>query len=224
MKRKFNVYCILMLVATVVGLTIDFSLNASTVLNVFKDVSVGTAEGSANGTDAMPYTVALDLEATENQFSDHRIIDRQTGKPLPAKLARAIVRYDNTYKEMEQEPLGVLLLTSLCSLISIVALVALWVYFIKLVLAVNRGMAFDRIIEHRLRMMGILLLVVYASSWAFALGYYAMEKSVADIEGYRVVLDNYPSLMELLSGLGMLMIAQIFSIGRQMKEEQELTI
>ena len=220
MKRKFNIYCILMLVAMVVGLTVDFSLKAGSVMSVLKEVDQYTNEASAANADRVPYLIALDLQPTGSEYIDHHIIDRKTGKSLPAKLASAMVKCDGTQKK----PMTLLFLTDVCSLISIASIVVLWVYFIQLVLAVNRGMVFDRSVEHRLRMIGLTLLILYMSGWGTALGYYEVEKIVTDIEGYRVVIANYPSLMDLLSGLGMLMIAQIFGIGRKMKEEQELTI
>lgn len=220
MKRKFNIYCILMLVAMVVGLTIDFSLNAGRAVKMFNEGWQAADEDTVSDAAYTNYTIAADLMKLDGQYADHHVIDSKTGKMIPAQLATIIVKTGQEHKG----PYALLALSTLFSLINIAALIALWVCLIRIVLAVNRGIVFEPVIEQRLRTMGILLLVMYASGWAFALSYYAIEKSIINVAGYEVILSDYPALMQLLSALGLLMIAQIFSIGRQLKEEQALTI
>ena len=45
-----------------------------------------------------------------------------------------------------------------------------------------------------------------------------------DFEQYNMRINTYPSVTIMLAGLGLLLIAEIFSMARTMKEEQALTI
>ena len=54
--------------------------------------------------------------------------------------------------------------------------------------------------------------------------FYLYHHSMIQLEGYEIDIPNTPDNIMLYVAIGLMLIAQIFSLGRQMKEEQELTI
>lgn len=106
----------------------------------------------------------------------------------------------------------------------IVVIVYFWINFLRIIICVNKGLIFDRIIEHRLMKGGWTLLVAYALEWGIAFMFYLYHHSMIQLEGYEIDIPNTPDNIMLYVAIGLMLIAQIFSLGRQMKEEQELTI
>ena len=69
--------------------------------------------------------------------------------------------------------------------------------------------------------MGWLLIGLYASEWIFQL--MTLPPAIS-YEGYQVSspMSTFPML--LVSGIGLLVVSQLFAVGQRMKEENELTI
>lgn len=88
--------------------------------------------------------------------------------------------------------------------------IAFWVVFIRLVWAVNRGNDFGTSNTRRLRLMGWLLIGLYASEWIFQ----AMTLPPAiSYEGYQVSSPMYTDPMLLVSGIGLLVVSQALCRG-----------
>lgn len=85
-----------------------------------------------------------------------------------------------------------------------------------------RVFTFDNVrLLHRL---GWSLVCVWLFSFLFAYVDYRTISSLVDFENYELTFNGVSSLLYLMAGVFALLGAEIFNIGLQMKEEQDLTI
>lgn len=89
---------------------------------------------------------------------------------------------------------------------------------------INHGVIFDWVNVRRLNRIGKFLLISFALSQAYMLMAYFTANRLIQLEGYRLNFWGNFESMDLILGLIALLVARIFAIGLQMKEEQELTI
>ena len=105
-------------------------------------------------------------------------------------------------------------------------IVCLWVLWliIKLVSSIRRGEIFVTKVAKYLEITGILLSVLYLN--AIIVSYSITQYFIANIHlaDHSIVFKNECNSMYLLTGLGLMIISQIILMGKDLKEEQELTI
>lgn len=121
--------------------------------------------------------------------------------------------------------IGVMLIVALCFTAFVAMFVLFAIQLIKFVVNINRGIIFDRLNVKRLKKIGIFLLIMALLQVAIGLAEdYAVSGMNVTFEGMS--LTSYWTIpwSELLLGVMSLLIAQVWSRGVQMKEEQELTI
>ena len=105
-------------------------------------------------------------------------------------------------------------------------IVCLWVLWliIKLIRSIHRGEIFVTKVAKYLEITGILLSVLYLNALIASYGitqYFIANIHLAD---HSIVFKNECNSMFLLTGLGLMIISQIILMGKDLKEEQELTI
>ena len=105
-------------------------------------------------------------------------------------------------------------------------IVCLWVLWliIKLIISIRRGEIFVTKVAKYLEITGILLSVLYLN--ALIVSYAITQYFIANIHlaDHSIVFKNECNSMYLLTGLGLMIISQIILMGKDLKEEQELTI
>ena len=105
-------------------------------------------------------------------------------------------------------------------------IVAIWIVVLvfKLILNIRKGEIFVTKVSRYLETAGILLSVLYlytlVSSY-ITTQYFIQNMHIAD---YYIVFKNECNGMYILTGLALMMISQIILMGKDLKEEQELTI
>lgn len=97
-------------------------------------------------------------------------------------------------------------------------------FFIRLIVAVNKEEIFNWNNVHRLRKLGIMLILCYICNFgAGYLSYYDISQAFnSSLYSYNAIQAGQASTLVL--GLVALLVAEIFAIGLRMKEEQDLTI
>ena len=105
-------------------------------------------------------------------------------------------------------------------------IVCLWVLWliIKLITSIRRGEIFVTKVAKYLEITGILLSVLYLNALIVSYGitqYFIANIHLAD---HSIVFKNECNSMYILTGLGLMIISQIILMGKDLKEEQELTI
>ena len=144
------------------------------------------------------------------------IVNLKTGEKMPMMTVQALVLPENGQNRMRVMQ-GI-------SLIGGGLIIVFLVAFIKLVIAVNKGHLVEKSMETQLAWGGWSVLAMYVLGWVSTLYNYFCNVELFDFEAYDITILQMPDLTLLYSAFGMLLVGQIFKIGRTMKEEQELTI
>ena len=94
---------------------------------------------------------------------------------------------------------------------AIVAGVMLVINYIGVLRTVRKGNIFTEELERRVSRIGIDMIVIYVSECVMTL-----------VDGRASI--EWPGGWNLCCGIGMMIVSQIFALGRQMKEDQEFTV
>ena len=215
-KRKFNLYCILLLAAVVFSL---FTAAQKFVAGFSQGWNDATIEVQRSAGAANYEAYELTLQANDPRRCELALTNTATGKTDSLRVSQAMVWVATSQRPTESLPVivGKMVLIALVPL----CFIAFWVVFIRLVWAVNRGEDFGTSTTRRLRLMGWLLIGLYASEWIFHL--ITLPPAIS-YEGYRVSSPADTDPMLLVSGIGLLVVGQLFAVAQRMKEENELTI
>ncbi len=215
-KRKFNLYCILLLAAVAFSLFTAAQKFATGFSQGWKDATI-EMQRSAGTANYEAYE--LTLQANDPRRCELTLTNTATGKTDSLRVSQAMAWVSTKERPTESLPVivGKLVLIALVPL----CFIAFWVVFIRLVWAVNRGDDFGTSTTRRLRLMGWLLIGQYASEWIFQL--LTLPPAIS-YEGYQVSPSMDTDPMLLVSGIGLLVVSQLFAVGQRMKEENELTI
>ena len=105
-------------------------------------------------------------------------------------------------------------------------IVAIWIVFlvIKLILNIRKGEIFVTKVSRYMETAGILLSVLYLYTLVISYittQYFIHHLHIAD---YYIVFKNECNGMYILTGLALMIISQIILKGKDLKDEQELTI
>ncbi|MBQ0115063.1 MAG: DUF2975 domain-containing protein [Bacteroidales bacterium] len=219
MEKKFNFICVIMLVALLLGILTPVIGTIGSFTAGFSDgwnsdsVKVEKISGTVTAVSLMPLKQPLSFT--------HEIVNEKTGDTEGVQIVQAMV---NSKKVDRSNRLAFNIGMPALGLVSSVIAITFIVFFVKIILAVNRNQIFDKLMERRLAWCGWLLIGYYAVNWTVVLANYFHCKAMFSFAGYAISIVNYPAAAILLAGIGMLLIGQIFGIARHLKEEQELTI
>lgn len=215
-KRKFNLYCILLLAAVAFSL---FTAAQKFVTGFRQGWSDASIEMQRSAGTANYEGYELTLQANDPKRCELALTNTATGQTDSLRVSQAMAWVSTKERPAENLPvivgkLAVIALIPVC-------FIAFWVVFVRLVLAVNRGEDFGTSATHRLRLMGWLLIGQYAGEWLFQL--ITLPPAIS-YEGYQVSSPMDTDPMLLVSGIGLLVVSQLFAVGQRMKEENDLTI
>ena len=223
MKRKFNIYCILLLAAITFGFCLNIYNHADELVLSFKDGrnAAKAQEGFEQGKTNMKQISYLNLKAKNDNRFLTAVKNDVTGQMDSIQVANVRIA---TSAGNDGQTLLSLIIEIFTVPIAICSAIGFWIVFLKIILAVNKGKAFDKKTDFKIKLMGIFSIGAYISEWGLTCVEYLENSKMFKISGYDVCFSNYPSCYLLYLGIGMLILSQLLSIGRKMKEEQELTI
>ena len=110
--------------------------------------------------------------------------------------------------------------------IVIVLAVVLWILWIvfKTIRSIRRGEVFVADVSHNMELVGKLLVALYLYDLVFGFlmtQYYIQHIHLAN---YSIVYHNDSNIMFVFTGLVLMIISQVILMGKELKEEQDLTI
>lgn len=228
MKKRFNLYCGLLIAAIVFSIGLG---TFETAYQMYQGGKAGIEAARQERRAGIPNDPMKNIERIgrmtpvemmpkmsylmETAPADS-IVNMKTGEKIPLMTVIGILMPEKSNNRMM-----VLQATgSLGTIFIIIFLVA----FIKLVIAVNKGRIFEKRTETLLSWGGWSVLGIYVLGWVNTLYNYFMNVYEFEFELYDLRIIEKPDVALLYAAFGMLLVGQIFKIGRQMKEEQELTI
>jgi len=160
----------------------------------------------------------IDLIPTKAMLQPDSIWNEKESKFIPILYTQALARVS------EQQNIPFQFISTSLHLIGVIAVIIALVFFIRLIMSINKSQIFDWQNVKRLRIMGYTLLVSYLCTLIPAVMTVYTANGAVKLEKYIFSPSFLVNLPDLFLVLGCLIVAEIFSIGLKMKEEQELTI
>jgi hypothetical protein len=154
--------------------------------------------------------------------------------PTPSHLVSCT--YDQTYKvnlqkvslelPADKNPPGNFpnILLMIATGIIIIAGIAILIMSVKLIRNIRWGNIFVSDVANYLKRIGFLLLAIYTIEWAVT--YFSTEYLIEHVRlaEYDIVYQNDTNSMYLIMGLSLLIISEIVMMGKDLKDEHDLTV
>ena len=232
MNKKLKIYSTLFVVAIIVlALTSTFHYNS---------VSWSAdAEEKMELVESAPEFMSCDTLAdgkvvtTQHPYIAYEVNVKPKNKPnqkmLLSKSYGQTYRVNMTKVNLEipasnvHSPLPMILILS-SALVAII--VAIWIVFlvVKLIRSIRKGEIFVTKVSKYMETAGILLSVLYL--YTLIVSYITTQYFIHNlhIADYYIVFKNECNGMYILTGLALMIISQIILMGKDSKDEQELTI
>ena len=225
MKRRLNLLCLivfLVLGGMLFKTGYDFGFGIYTGLQVAKENMTELKAIKNKGKQPVVFFSndfkEVDLIPSRAIYRPDSILNEKTGQIVPIMYVRAMV---DTGKRITT---GGYIIQAVLMIISAVSIILALVYFVKLIVSINKMIIFDWINVKRLRRIGFALLAFFLSSFIPQfINYFAAIGNIK-LENYVLMPTLDMNLSNLFLSLSCLMVAEIFAIGLKMKEEQDLTI
>ena len=172
--------------------------------------------GVAAGEKLHSNIVTLHLFPNDYGKYTETILNTKSGVDVPLSMRTVLVNLGS-----QTNPLG--WLKDILIVLYVLAFLCFIVLLIRFISSLKSGEIFNRGNERKLNWMGILFLVIYTVGWGLNGIEYAFAKSAVALENYTVMMDRM-SVSPLITGIVFLLFAQIFAMGRNMKEDQEFMV
>lgn len=219
MKKQLNMICVLIFLVVGLSLLPSIFFVGQAFVDGFKYGMSQEKESSENKTVGRMSPIGLNLwpESFTRTAFNNKITNLKDHQDYPVMMVKAMIWIKN--KDM-----GLMQFGGILSLISLFFIIKAIVNFYKLINTINHGVIFDWSNVRRLNRIGRFLLISFGFAQVYMLLTYLTVHRVVELEGYRFNFWLDCESMNLVIGLTALLVARIFAIGLQMKEEQDLTI
>ena len=232
MNKKLKIYSTLFIVTFVIlAVTSTFHYNNYTW--------TGTPEDKLEFADCPPEFMSRDTLPSGSVITNrHLTMSYEVNvmpKDTPDRKVLLSKTKDQTYQvNMKKVDLGVPMnkvqshipSVLILSTAVVVIIVAIWILVLvfKLIFKIRKGEIFVTKVSKYLETAGILLSGLYL--FTLATSYITTQYFIRHIQmaDYYIVFKNECNGMYILTGLALMMISQIILMGKDLKEEQELTI
>lgn len=212
MKRRLNVLCLLVMLVISYSL-IESLYYFSVGFNAGVEMSQ-TPEGIKQAMTMKPIAVT---PSGFSQFSDS-VYNEKTHTYVPALYSQLVVSVP------VQTSTAKMLMNSFVQMFAIAMSVVAVIMFIQLIVSINRSRIFEWRNVRRLRWLGAALILHYLCMLIPLLVAGREVNEVFALRGYTLHQSELASILTLVLGIVSLIVAEVFSIGLKMKEEQDLTI
>lgn len=219
MKKQLNLICILIFFFVGLSLVPTIYMMCNGFVDGFKAGVSQTEKAHEQGENSMDILspVALNLWPKSLTSASDKVFNQKDQKWYSSSQIKTLVWVDS-------KKMGLARFGGLLTLIGLFFIAKAIIQFYKLINAINHEVIFDWANVRRLNLIGRNLLISFVAMQAYMITNYWMASHLFELEGYQ---HNYWcdfQSMGLIMGLIALLVARIFAIGLQMKEEQELTI
>lgn len=161
----------------------------------------------------------VDLTGNAHDVFTDSVYNAKTDEWMPSKMSSVVVKVDKSDIPWWRE----VILMFGAMVLSIAGMLQL-LFFFRLVAAINKSIIFEWDNVIKLRVIGWSMLAFFLGYAICAYADYAAITYVADIPNYKITTEDMFDFYQLILGLGVLVIAEVFAIGIRLREEQELTI
>ena len=187
-----------------------------------------TLEGGSVTTKYLP-TISYEVYVAPKDARHQKILLSSAKKPYVDKVEKQTykvtmqkVRLETPASKTKVGLKAVLLIVSAI----VIMIVTIWILCIvyKLVRRIRRGEIFVAQVSKYMETTGILLTVLYLFQWLVSYVFTKYCIQHIQLTDYYVVYKNDTNSMYIITGLALMVISQIILMGKDLKDEQELTI
>lgn len=221
MKTKLNILCILIFVAIGASIVETAYGHLGEFLRGVRDgmeMSLGMAVPEASSEEEKQLFF-IALEPTNYEVCTDSVYNVKTGEWMSAQLNNIVVDVDESsspWWRLAILMVGVMIVTAAVMLQIIV--------FCQLIYTINKSIIFEWQNVFKLRLIGWAMLAYFLTNALCTYVDYVATTSIIDIPNYKIITDGMWDFYQLILGLGILLVAEIFAVGLRLREEQELTI
>jgi hypothetical protein len=224
MKKKFNLYCGLLIAAIVFGIGLTMVQTGYQMYTGGKagwELAKSDHENGVKRDPLWAMRMVNEMAPVEMMRKNpleitDSIVNEKTGEKMGFMPVVGVVWSKDAGNRMQ--------IIQTIGYFNWVFMIIFWIAFIKLIIAVNKGRIFEKSMETQLAWGGWSVLGMYVLGWVTQLTNHFLNVQTFEFADYNHMITQFPDTALLYSAFGMLLMGQIFKIGRQMKEEQELTI
>ncbi len=237
MNKKLKLYCSLFVAVFIVYLFFNF-FNVSLPFSYasygeeklafmdapaqFYDVydSVSTENGSSFRSSVKTVNLDVNVKPKHHSLSDDKGLFSISSDQI-YQIQMESVKIKSPSRQTSTLLIVIAGVSALISLIVVIWIIAL---ILKIVSRIRKGEIFASQVARFLDIAGKLLVGLYLFRYFFAFIYNVYCIRHIHLAEYYVVYKNDTNIMLILTGLGLMIIAQIILMGKDLKEEQDLTI
>ena len=188
-----------------------------------------TLEGGAIRTTS--HAISYDVYVKPKNASNQKIL-LSTAKKLNQKTNKVEEQvYKVTMQKVKLETpdtknlFGIQTVLLIATVI-VMVIVTVWIFImvIKLLRSIRRGEVFVSQVAKYLETTGYLLTILYLLQWGVSYAFTEFCRSHIQLADYYIVYKNDANDMFIITGLALMIISQIILMGKDLKDEQELTI
>lgn len=218
MKRRLNIFCVLMFMVLGYSLYMSFYQFGSGVITGVDLAEWEKAKLKENKKSLFQSDFRMvDVIPLAAMWHPDSVLNAKTGEQVPAMYSQLVVR---VHKDMNYANVIVNLISSLTNILVLVTAV---VMFILLILNINRSRIFEWKNVRLLRWLGVLFTLSFVCELLPQMMNYSGLKELFALNNY-MISPLEVKVTNLLLGISCLIVAEIFAIGLRLKEEQDLTI
>ncbi len=225
MKKKLNFLCalVLLVVLLVIFKTgYDFGAGIYAGIKLVKDNKELVKENKKKGNPILAIQEGdfhlVNLIPTKAMILPDSIVNTKTGKNVPVVYSQMIIQTDKKENNANKWISGIF------GFIGMISVIVALVYFIQVIVSINKSIIFDWKNVKHLRIMGYALLVsFFCVAIPPLMDMYAVKQSIS-LDKYIINPTFLENIKDLFLALGCFIVAETFAIGLKLKEEQDLTI
>ncbi|MCD7936539.1 MAG: DUF2975 domain-containing protein [Tannerellaceae bacterium] len=214
MKKKLYMLTCFLTVAIGLNLIAQFS-------DFYKGFQAGLTNSNPEGHRKVE-SLMVALRPLQIADKPSQLYNEQTGIWISGRIQNCMIEVEESRDKLIFVVFEVILL--FFAFFCLPALIILGTCFLKIISAVSRNEIFEWKNIRMLRWVGMSFLFLFLTSLVAGLYNYTLATQLIEIPHYEIILGNMLDLSYLLFGLVALIIAEIYSIGLKLKEEEELTI
>lgn len=192
---------------------------ADSVSTGLQDFLWGYKAASENVDSRIDNDAFISLTPSEIGIYTDSVYNTKTGKWMPMQYREVVVHSEQNMLSFGEEAI---------MFISVFILAFLAIYqvvvFCKLIYAINKLKIFEWSNVLKLRIIGGAMIISFIVNAVCKYIYYSNYLANIDIPGYALNSGGMWDFEQLIPGLGVLLMGEIFAMGLRLREEQELTI
>ncbi len=225
MKKRLNIYCTALIIAIAIGTVVTSFQGIMLCINT---VTQGFEAGMQDARSGKPQIqienirpkYALEMFPKNFLTPNDSIYDSRSQRYVTIIPCMAVICDGEVDSPLALNG-GI---TSALSYAMIGCIVVLIVFFIKMIININKGHIFDGTVEQHLKILGITMFIDFILEMMSTTLMYISMTGTYDFRDYTTLFPSDNKIYLLYFAIGTFVIREIFKIAREMKEEQELTI